>query len=441
MKTIKNLGAVAAIMLVTTLLTGCVKDVGGDGKPLVAQGEGTGMTLQMVFPRATETRATGDGNAINDEAAIRTVDVFIYTQDGAYLSRKTLGPGDFTQITPSGGNYDAYQTITPITTTTGTKNIYVGVNLPTAAASSLENQTLPHAASLVQTISRTAINLTAGLPMFSTEPATSTLVKAAAQNTITANVQRIVAKVTLEESRTIDNTSGVPGTLGTPLQFAINNQNTKFFLQQGAPTEYRDPNWLTTSYVAGDFAAATSSDYVDGAITPKAITDYEALYALENTSQDHTEKTLTRVTVRATFIPAQIVTDYTQGQGTEPTPHANPASTPATFWTVTPSPVIGTVYFDNSAAATAYATDKGATAKMYTGGMCYWNIFLNLGSVGDVVRNDYYKCTITRIVAPGNPDDSLDNPDSPPDMQTSMTVDVNILYWNTPVLADYELVP
>ncbi len=433
--------------LALSLAVACARDLGTEPRPIVDTGEATGFSLFMNFAHSTvASRATGDSNAIDAEALIHTADVFVYTDTGAYIGRHHLLASDFEAVSPApSGNYDAYKTTNPITSTVGSKNFYVGVNLPPAAASSLENQPMSFAATLVQVIPRSAINLTNGLPMFSTALAPVSLVKDPSQNTVIATVQRIVAKVTVETDAAMQ-TGGDPGRLGT-LQFAINHQNTKYFLQQGAAPTYKDPNWNATPYVQSDYSAAGASDYVavDTGSKPVPIARYNALYALENTSEDHTQKTLTRVTVRTTFIPQNIVSTYNQGQGSEPTPATNPnytSNTPATFWAVTPSAQTGTVYFDNATAASNYATDKSSNVKVYDGGLCYWNIFLNLSAgQGDVVRNDFYKCNITRIVAPGNPNDSLNDPDSPPDQDTSMTVQVDILYWNTPVLANYVLVP
>ncbi len=444
----RTLCSVFAVLFAGAAMVGCIADGFTKTSLPEPQGDATGVYVQMSFPQPAATRATratSDTNATDDEAAIHSVDVYIYTADGSYLSRVTLAASDFSAVTPPGGNWDAYKTNNPIATTTGGKNFYVGVNLPSSVASSLENQAMTLAASLVQTIDRSLIaNTTNGLPMFSTDAAIVTLVKDPAQNTVTANVARIVAKVTVETDQNIDNTSGVPGRLGT-LQWAINNQNTKFFLQQGAAPQNRDPNWTTASYNAGDFAAAADGDYVAVDAGPvSAITAYHPHYALENTSEDHTEKTLTRVTVRSTFIPQNIASTYNAGQGGDPTTATNPNytnNTPATFWAVTASPTRGTFFFDNSTAASNYASDNGAQVRTYTGGMCYWNIYLNLAASGDVVRNDFYKCNITRIVAPGNPNDLPTDPNSPPDQNTSMTVNVNVLYWNTPVMDNYELVP
>jgi hypothetical protein len=366
--------------------------------------------------------------------------VFIYTDAGAYLSHTHLTATQFTQLA-SIANADVWETTTPIPTTTGTKTFLVGINLPTAAASSLENKTLSAASTLVQTIARADITTlpASGIPMFSVASATATMQTDATQNKITVDVKRIVAKVTVERSTTMTQ-EGTPGTLGT-LQWVINNQNSKYFLLQGSPSAYADPNWTAASYLAGDFADAADTEYVDVNNGPQSpVSNYNVRYALENTSDQKTMKELTRVTVRATFIPSQWVTSYTAGSGNI-TRTANGNTTPTTFYTVTPSVGADTEYFQNQTDANNYATDKGTTASTFTGGYCYWNVFLNKDHRGEVYRNDFYKLNITRVVAPGQSTPALKDPDKQTTADTSVTADVDVLYWNAPVQDDVDLIP
>jgi hypothetical protein len=100
-----------------------------------------------------------------------------------------------------------------------------------------------------------------------------------------------------------------------------------------------------------------------------------------------------------------------------------------------------TEYFENQTDADNYATDKGATVSTFTGGYCYWNVFLNKSFRGDVYRNDFYKLNIKRVVAPGQNTPALKEPNAQPTTDTSVTADVDILYWNTPVQDDVDLIP
>jgi len=430
-----------ASVLMAGGLASCQKDRQGSGAE--EQGDPTTAMLNLSFKKTVSTRATGDSNATDDEIAIKSADVYVYTESGAYLKHQRMAATDFTAGTNTAGA-DVWTSSVAIATTTGVKNILVGVNLPTNTATAMENQSMSAASTVVQTIARDQLNTTVGLPMFSVSAVRQDMQSDASQNKVIATLQRLVAKVTVEVSPTVVE-AGTPGKIGA-LTWAINNQNTKYFLIQGRSPSYPDPNWATGSYQSGDYAAATDADYVavaDGPQTP--VSDYNAQYALENTSNEKQQQELTRVTVRATFIPDALVTSYTQGQPADPTESDNSASTTVeTFYTVTAQAGAKTYYFRNQTDAENYATDKtgGTTAvKTFTGGVCYWNFFLNLTEQGQVFRNDYYKANITRIVAPGNNTSDLTTPTSPVETATNLTVDVDILNWNPIAMEDKELVP
>jgi hypothetical protein len=238
--------------------------------------------------------------------------------------------------------------------------------------------------------------------------------------------------------------SGVPGTI-SELMFAVNNFNTKLYMLQGAPDLCKDPNWASGSWAAGDFNAATGSDYANilsrTLIPNPTIDQYTPRYAAENTSEGKLKKEITRVTVRAKFIPVA-VTVGTTGNFTQDNAHG--VATPQTFYTVTPSVLAGTFYFFSNTVAAAFAAEQGGTVITYTDGYCYWDIFLNknpLKAVNrwDVLRNDFYKCNITRISSLGRPNPEVPDPEVTPDVDTNITVDVEILFWHTPILSNYTL--
>ena len=419
-------------------LAGCTQDK--NVNEIVPEGEPTTLELKLKFSPNTGTRATtADANAIPEEAELKTIDVFIYTDAGDFLELVQLSAqnNEFTQL-PSVAGADVWETSVEIPVTTGVKNFYVGANLPASVAASLQHQPLSIVPTAIQNIARDEIDIANGLPMFGTVLITKNLQPDAAQNEIIAEVKRIVAKVTVEVPSGLV-PEGTPGTLGD-LEWVINNQNSKYFLLQGSAPNFADPNW--SSYTDTDFSAASIGDYKpvnkrgDSSI---AIGDYQALYALENTSFSKATKELTRVTVRATFIPEQWVVDYLPDSDDVST-QVNTNDAPADFCVV--SPTVGQhVFFKDFDDATTYATEKGVTVNIFTGGYCYWNIFLNKDARGDVLRNDFYQCNITRIVAPGANSDRLTNPDGLPTEDSSISVAVNVLNWNTPQLDDYELVP
>ena len=406
-------------------------------------GKATSMKVSISFPRATQTRATYDSNATDNEAKISWVDVFIYTANGNFSSRSHLTSSDFTQTNPT-SNSDVYESSAKIKTTTGTKNVFVAINLPPHIAIALENQPMGSLYTAASTMTSTEL-AGANFVMFSTEAATPTFKEDENDpaNKVAVKCQRLVAKVTVETDPSLV-VSGVPGQLGD-LKFAINNFNTKLFLMQGAADEHKDPNWTLSSYQPSDFEVAVDSDYAPVlsrvSIPNPTIANYTPRYAAENTSEQKLKKEITRVTIRATFIPQEVI-EFTSGAFTVNNNHG--INTPQTFYAVTPSIEEGAFYFFDEAAANAYLAQKGGVKLTYLNGNCYWDIFLNKNphkavNRWDVLRNDFYKCNITRIVAPGRPTPELPDPDVTPDVDTQITIDIEILFWNTPILSDYEI--
>jgi len=79
----------------------------------------------------------------------------------------------------------------------------------------------------------------------------------------------------------------------------------------------------------------------------------------------------------------------------------------------------------------------------YTDGFNYWDMFLNPENVSgpyDVLRNDFYRCNITRIIGPGRATPEVTDPTIPPAQATDLFVNIDILYWS-PIQHDYVLEP
>lgn len=449
MKRIINGVLMASIL--TAGLAGCNREPASKQAP-VDDGDKVAVSLKL-FPESTNstgtttTRATGDTNAIQGEANLNTATIFIYDDAGHYLDKIELVSSDFTQTTTTGADVWEATDENKLKLSTGKRIFLAGVNLPADAIASLTSgATLSTASTAVQTIARAAITTlpSSGIPMFSTGEVSATIQDDKTKNKITIPVSRIVAKVTVEANPNTMQKDG-PGTIGT-LMWTINNQNSKYFLRQGNPSPYADPNWTAASYVKDDFADATAeSDWknvADASSTPIPIATYEALYALENTSDQKLQKELTRVTVRATFIPDE----WSQWNDSNKSLSRaeSDKTTVVTFYTVVATQGGDTEYFNDQTQAQQYANYKGVQAnypKTFTNGLVYWNAFLNKTRRGEVIRNDYYKLNITRIVAPGNSSANLTNPETPAPSQTSMTVDVNILNWNPVAMDDTELIP
>lgn len=442
--------AIMAVAALTLGLTSCSNNdevTGGE----TDNGTETYMKVSINFPstNAPQTRATGDNNATDDEATVKEVDVYIYTSGGAYLSHNHLDANDFNQGMAT-ANGDLYEAQKKIPTTTGPKSILVGINLPSTIATGLENKTLSEVLTTAQTLTRAQLtNLTNGIPMFSTAVVDANFVadETDSRNTITATVQRMVAKVTVEKSSGMKQ-DGVEGELGT-LEFAINNFNEKSYLvQKDKSTYFEDPNWASGSYQSSEFSDAGTSDWKNIVTTVADVKTLDAHYAAENTSEGKTMGEITRVTVRATFMPDKITVSDGYGgyEIKDRVSDLNITNPTTTFYTVTASATSGTAYFYDSTVADAYANDNHATKVTYTNGLCYWNMYLNKENdqkeqQWDVVRNNFFRCQITRIVAPGNPTPEVSNPNQKPDAETNIFTNIDIMNWNTPILSNYELEP
>lgn len=439
-----------AILLISILfisLSGC------DGSKMEndsssAEGENTTFNINLNFSSITAPgkksllKSTGDPNATEAEAKVKTVDVFIYGESGYYISHTSLSVTDFTQVGGSGTS-DKYQyaSTTKIPATTGSKKLFVAVNLPPGMATALEDKPSNELTQVAQTLTANDLVATDGsIVMTSTELLTYEFVKNGAANNPTISVERMVAKVTAQKAANMVQ-AGVPGTL-FDMRFAINNFNSKSYFIQGVAPDFKDPNWDV--YTASDFSKANANDYIP--VNEPNVTDTKnlnALYAAENTSQHHREKEITRAQVRAGFLPATVVI-YQGGGYISVTSASQGKTAPQTFYTITLNqPEPQTYCFFDRATAESYAVANGKTAAnivTYTDGISYWDMYLNKG-VWDVLRNDYYKCTITRILIPGRPTDDPTDPDNPPASDVDITINVEVVYWNDPVLGNYELEP
>ncbi len=195
----------------------------------------------------------------------------------------------------------------------------------------------------------------------------------------------------------------------------------------------KDPNWGT--YDANDFQSFTSaSDYV--AINPYGetnVSNYRAKYFPENTTQNYLQKETSYASIRVKFTPSV----YVDENGTEKTTNG---TADGTFWTVRLSN--GTVqYFDDEAEADAYNNDNSGSKKSeYKEGYAYYNMYVNRDEHYDVIRNQYYKATVTDILGLGNPDPGPTEPEIPVETATNIKVDIEVVAW-TLVEEDFQLIP
>jgi hypothetical protein len=402
---------------------------------------------------------TEDRNGLVEESDVKTVDVFIYTSSGALESHTPLTASSFTQTVPSNGDYDkwSWASAEKIATTTGPKVVYVGINLPASVVAAVE--AIPTASDMevaAQAITRDQMTGAGGFVMFSTAGVACTFVSAddpsaETANSVSVDVERLVAKVTVETAASFDK-SGLPGTLLDELQFTVTNFNTRAFLIQEASVYHKDPNWTLAQYTADAATFDTSlpafKNVLTGTSTPAAKEAYSPDYASENTSEGKTKKEVTRAVVRGTFIPAQITWRADEASQWEERDNDVTSETPAaekTFYAVTPGVASATRFFTDAEMAAAFAEENDVEETTYTDGLCYWDIFLgkdpypNTENKWDVLRNDYYKCTITRIINLGRNNPAIPDPNVTPDNETAIETTINVLFWHNELTSNYEL--
>ena len=405
------------------------------------EGAPTYVGISFTIPATGSAVTRADQNAGGAEAAFKFVDVFIYnTASGAQATHARIPASEFTGPA-AGANTDEWtaKTSAKIATSTGGKTIFVGVNLSATLSAALDGVPMGEFTNVAQSIDVADVTgASDGFAMFSTAPKTVTLVADATQNNVKVQVQRLVAKVTVQKSETM--TVNGPGSVDN-LMFVLNNTNKKTFYVQ--PADKKDHNWDSTP--AGDLADG-NSDYIGVNAFGVAVKDLSPKYCLENTTKDFLMGQITRATVRATFVPDQVKefangTDNAAGYVDQNVPAA---TAPATFYAVSYNSGANKAYFFDPAVAASFAADNIGDIATYNDGYCYWDMFLNPdntdGSPYDVIRNDFYRCNITKIVAPGRPTPEVTDPTIPPAQSTDLLVDIEIIYWN-PIEKDYILEP
>lgn len=420
-----------AAAALTMGVTSCNNDDVVDNAGQTDKGKPTYMELNVSF-QVPGTYATADDNATNDESAVKTVSVFIFDKNsGILVSKGSLITSDFTQS--ASGQKDVYTATQKIATTTGTKSVYVGVNLPAAMDVAL-GATINDMKTAVMTTSATTVaNISTGFTMFSASDVDATLVETtdaayATNNTVTVQVERLSVKVAVKAAAGLSLATG--GGVLSNLQFAIHQSNTKTYRYKYTDASVvKDPNWdAAVNYVAADYE--NFSDYV--AINAASVSDNKDLvarYATENTSKLHLEKESTYASIKATFVPDAFM------DGTGTSKGSNVGQAAKTFYMVTTNDGVKN-YFDVSTEADAYMALPAVAAKSpvksaaYTGGVCYYNLWLNPAGGYNAIRNAFYKATITQIIAPGNPSDLPKDPDQPIESPTDLTVKFEILPWN-----------
>lgn len=431
-KNFKFLMAAAALFVG---FTNCSND---DEVRGLEQGEET--TMMISIPVA-KTYATDEGLAT--ESGFTTADVFIF--QGTTLEKHVpLQFADFTKD-PSANKYTVNQ---PITVMTGTKNIYVGLNLPAGAAASISSGvesvlTYANVSSIVgdNAFSMFSVNSTANIG--------KVVQLDAAQNKFDIAVERWAAKVT---STVKDGVEGarVDAAAATfsDLFFCLGNINTKMYpLQKFDGNIIKDPNWTGFAQSGGaydrsDFYSEyneTPAGYVKVDAAGTAANSRKAKYALENTSDAHYQGEVTFASIRAKFQPEKFA-KYNATDGLQYDAN-NSAVTGSLFVVQTNA---GVLYFKAKSEAEAYASSINLNptedVKEYKEGYCYYYIWLDANKPGQIhstIRNHFFATNITKINSLGYPDPDP-NPWVPTPTETNIEVTVEILPW-TLIDSDHQL--
>lgn len=461
---------IAASVLTMGGLTSCSNenDVQME-QPGAEKGVPTAMTLTIDM-KGVSTRAeqNPDGLLATDfttaeETALETLDVYIYDTKTGILDQHhplTKGAG----ITEAQGKY----TTKALTAFTGKKKVFVGLNLTDAMKTVMEKSTLQvlETSAVTEELAKMT-STTTGFSMFCPQGVEKNFVEAtegnATQNKVEIQVERMVAKIGIG-AKVAPTQLGAKGTL-RQLQFVVDNIGKKFYM----PKTQADPSmtanaWIQTDFVNYDFngdgnpANAPIANWLD-VETNNNQTQWKTAYSTENYVNDNKLKGMTRVVVKATFIPAQDLTYTLEDNGTlipaQTAIAANtdyyqlvvPGDKKFVFLSALPTEAGVKAYY--KAVTTQDYTIVGGNimndcVKTYKNGNHYWWVTMaEKGQEGNVERNHVYLANIKNISLPGRPDGEFDNvkdKDEELDKETNIEVEVTVIPWSM-VTFDADLKP
>ncbi|MDR1407575.1 MAG: Mfa1 family fimbria major subunit [Tannerella sp.] len=455
------LGLFAAFAATGLCFTSCTTTT-SDGIDPVSGVEGEPTKMSITIPKVTTYAA--DPNAKATEVVVKTVDVYVY--GGTLEKHVSLAyPADFDLV-----DDNKYVMKNSIEVLSGTKRIYVGINLPAAAKAVIEGsggvQGVYSATGLAL---RNAISdATDGFAMFSVNTAANTTFTIAAgvvdprtthENEFTITVARLAAKATVRKAPTLstspNNTASGATFLTTAtgdLTFCMGNVNTKLYpLQKVTSGIIEDPNYDSNYSTYGadfvhDFGTNTSiisAAYADADDDGTAVASRVSKYTVENTSDvPYLQGLMSYVSIRAKFRPDQIVTAFTPGQTDSLTRPANTVVQNDLYVYITAGGEY--LYFTNAAIGSAWGTATPSASYLgnYKDGYCYYLVYLDpkteYSAPYAAVRNFYYDSRITKFNALGYSNPEPPDPENPLGTITLITVDVLIQPW-TLVESDTEL--
>ena len=320
--------------------------------------------------------------------------------------------------------------------TTGTKRVYVLLNIPAAATISTtagmsrtawekEIHTLTMAqVSTANSFFMTNVVAPAGFPLVAgvVDPVLES------KNVVTVNVGRVVAKVNVDFNATAANQIG--GKLSS-IKYKVKGIETQMYTIGQIVGGINETPHFAGPYVATNYVDAATfenvADYYNNVNT--GLGQSPVTYPLENTNTGANilQGNTTRVVIQAVFTP-DVWLDATGAVST--------GSTGDQVWAVWD---IGGVFlgYANATPTAAWTAAIGGTIKTYPNGICYYNKvwIMDSAETGTMkyatVRNYAYKVNITSvngIGTEGEDDDII--PIDPIETNTQMQVEIAILPWS-----------
>ena len=263
----------------------CTKE--DNGKTLI-EGEQASIKLSFTLPSAT-TRATQTADV--GESKVHDINVYVFNENGTKASvgdYTSLSLSDFTKT----GDVYTMEDASKIATMSGSKVIYVGINMPAGLKQSFATETLLLAKTETVTglIKRNGAAMD-GIAMF-TKMEEDLIPDTEGENTINANMDRVISKVITTKGTTASNFTITWPTAGLTLAYnvlgvAVYQDAHTTFVAPNAQTLVDTKTKTTWGQVITPFASA-SHNYISLANTPNTETGRAPLagfYLGENAPQ------------------------------------------------------------------------------------------------------------------------------------------------------------
>lgn len=425
---LKSILAVACAA--TMMFASCSNDDNSNG--FVKGDKEAQLNIAIAFPQA-ETRTVSDANATADELEITDITVFIFENGVAAPGNGTvIGADKFDEPT---NNVYTLKESDRITTTNGTKNIYVGVNLP----NSMKGFTSENELSKALTVVPADLQSARGSAMFSVSTVSKYLKESAAaeptplDNQVEVEVERLVAKVAVSHGTSSSYT--VDGVTYTVDKFAVGQYGTSMF-----PSKVVKDGKLITPYERT--AAPTNLFDVNAAGT--AQNQLLSNYVIENATENLLGGEATYAVVRASFAPEKL--SRIDGNG-DVEQYTTTLTAGDDVWVVRHS---GNVYFAVDKTTAEAVAQKlmvpnpnlVATVQEYKGSYCYYYVYLNEDSATkklEIHRNDFIHITVSGVKGLGASGDTTngqtpvdpENPNEPiVKSDTYLLVKVTVKSWD-----------